>query len=221
MLSHCSGQANAPINRPKGRRSQRSAGAPQPKTLAATKGIMKDLNELFVEQLGDIYDAEKQLVKALPKMAEAASSPELQTGFREHLDQTESHVQRIEEIFEMLGKPARGKKCDAMEGLIAEAKEMMEEAEQTIKDAALIAAAQKVEHYEIASYGCLRTWADLLELDEASTLLQETLDEEKETDERLTDIAATINIVAREEEQPEGKTTPGQKKSSKARARSG
>ena len=160
------------------------------------------MHELFLEQLADVYDAEKQLVKALPKMAEAASSPELKAGFREHLDQTEGHVQRLEEIFEMLDKPAKGKKCEAMQGLLAEGKELMEESEPSVKDAALIAAAQKVEHYEIASYGCLRTWADLLELDEASTLLQETLDEEKETDERLTDIAASINVEAREEEEP-------------------
>jgi len=160
---------------------------------------MKDLNELFMDQLADIYDAEKQLVKALPKMADAVSSSELSSGFREHLDQTEGHVQRLEEIFEMLGKPAKGKKCEAMEGLIAEAKEMMEQAEPNVQDAALIAAAQKVEHYEIASYGCLRTWADLLEMDQASTLLQETLDEEKETDEKLTDLAGRINVEARED----------------------
>jgi ferritin-like metal-binding protein YciE len=160
---------------------------------------MKDLQELFSEQVADIYDAEKQLVKALPKMAESASSSELESAFREHLDQTETHVERLEEIFEVLGKPAKGKKCEAMAGLIAEARELMEEAEPTVKDAALIAAAQKIEHYEIASYGCLRTWADLLEMDQASTLLQETLDEEKETDEKLTDIAASINVEAREE----------------------
>ena len=161
---------------------------------------MKDLHELFLEQLSDVYDAEKQLVKALPKLADGASSSELRTAFREHLDQTEGHVQRLEEVFEMIGKPAKGKKCEAMEGLIAEGRDMMEESEPNVKDAALIAAAQKVEHYEIASYGCLRTWADLLEMDQASTLLQETLDEEKETDERLTDIASAINVEARDEE---------------------
>src|SRR5206468_7552529 len=117
------------------------------------------------EQLSDVYDAEKQLLKALPKMAESASSSELRSAFREHLDQTERHVERIEEVFEILDKPAKSKKCEAMQGLIAEAKEMMEESELNVKDAAMIAAAQKVEHYEIASYGCLRTWAELLELD--------------------------------------------------------
>jgi len=180
---------------------------------------MRDLHELFLEQLSDVYDAEKQLVKALPKMAEAADSSDLQSAFEEHLDQTESHVQRLEEIFGMLDKPAKGKKCEAMAGLIAEGKEMMEEAGQNVKDAALIAAAQKVEHYEIASYGCLRTWADLLELDEASTLLQETLDEEKETDENLTDIAAAINVEAKEEEgeeESEGKSRRGTRKAGKA-----
>ena len=149
-------------------------------------------------------------------MADAASSSELQTGFQDHLDQTETHVQRLEEVFEMLGKPAKGKKCEAMEGLIAEGKEMMEESEPNVRDAALIAAAQKVEHYEIASYGCLRTWADLLEMDQASTLLQETLDEEKETDERLTDIAASINVEAREEEESSTKERRATRKQGKS-----
>src|SRR6266576_2910498 len=160
---------------------------------------MKDLRELFFEQLADVYDAEKQLLKALPKMAGNASSSELESAFREHLDQTETQIERLEEVFEILGKQPKGKKCEAMAGLIAEAKEMMEESEANVKDAALIAAAQKVEHYEIASYGCLRTWADLLEMDQASTLLQETLDEEKETDEKLTDLAGRINVEARED----------------------
>lgn len=177
---------------------------------------MKDLHELFLEQLSDIYDAEKQLVKALPKMAEAADSSELQTAFREHLEQTESHAERIEEVFEMLGKPAKGKRCEAMTGLLAEGKEIMKEAEPGVRDAALVAAAQKVEHYEIASYGCLRSWADLLERDDASTLLQETLDEEKETDERLTDIAGSINIEAREEAESSDNERRGGRRSSKA-----
>jgi len=176
---------------------------------------MRDLNDLFLEQLSDGYDAEKQLVKALPKMAEAASSSEVQRAFREHLDQTETHVERLEEVFEMLGKPAKGKKCEAMEGLIAESKEMMEQSEPNVKDAALIAAAQKVEHYEIASYGCLRTWADLLEMEQASTLLQETLDEEKETDERLTDIAGAINVEAREEGESSGRERRGTRRSAR------
>src|SRR6266576_7024601 len=177
---------------------------------------MKDLRELFFEQLADVYDAEKQLLKALPKMAGNASSSELESAFREHLDQTETQIERLEEVFEILGKQPKGKKCEAMAGLIAEAKEMMEESEANVKDAALIAAAQKVEHYEIASYGCLRTWADLLELDQASTLLQETLDEEKETDETLTDLAGTINVEARDESAEE-RTQPrrGSRKTSR------
>ena len=177
---------------------------------------MKHLNELFLEQLMDLYDAEKQLVKALPKMADAASSSELQTAFREHLDQTEGHGQRLEEVFEIMGKPAKSKKCEAMSGLIAEAKDMMEESEDNVKDAALIAAAQKVEHYEVASYGCLRTWADLLELDQASSLLQETLDEEKETDERLTEIASTINVEANEEAESSESEKRGGRRSGKS-----
>ena len=179
---------------------------------------MKDLHELFSEQLADLYDAEKQLVKALPKMAENASSSELESAFREHLDQTETHVERLEEIFEILGKQPKGKKCEAMAGLLAEAKEMMEDSEPNVRDAALIAAAQKVEHYEIASYGCLRTWADLLEMDQASILLQETLDEEKETDENLTDIAASINVEAREErDEVESSSKRAGRKQSRAR----
>jgi len=179
---------------------------------------MKDLSELFSEQLADLYDAEKQLVKALPKMAENASSSELESAFREHLGQTETQIERLEEVFEILGKQPKGKKCEAMAGLIAEAKDLMEESEPNVKDAALIAAAQKVEHYEIASYGCLRTWADLLEMDQASMLLQETLDEEKETDEKLTDIAASINVEAREEhEEVESSSKRGGRKQSRSR----
>jgi ferritin-like metal-binding protein YciE len=181
--------------------------------------IMKDLYELFSEQLADLYDAEKQLVKALPKMAENACSSDLRSAFREHLDQTKTHVERLEEVFEILDKSAKGKKCEAMEGLIAEAKELMEESAENVKDAALIAAAQKIEHYEIASYGCLRTWADLLEMDQASTFLQETLDEEKETDEKLTDIAGSINVEAREEEEEETSSKRGGKKQSRGKAR--
>jgi len=179
---------------------------------------MKDLHELFSEQLADLYDAEKQLVKALPKMAENAASSELESAFREHLEQTQTHVERLEEVFEILSKQPKGKKCEAMAGLLAEAKEMMEDAEPNVKDAALIAAAQKVEHYEIASYGCLRTWADLLEIDQASMLLQETLDEEKETDEKLTDIAASINVEAREErDEVESSSKRAGRKQSRAR----
>ena len=151
---------------------------------------MKDLNELFLEELADIYDAEKQMLKALPKMVEAAHSQELQSAFEDHLEQTQQHVQRVEEVFRMFDAKAKGKKCEAMAGLIEEAEDVMkEEATEPVMDAALIAAAQKIEHYEIATYGCLRTWAELLGKDDALDLLEETLNEEKDVDESLTDIA--------------------------------
>src|SRR5262249_7095076 len=158
--------------------------------------------DLFIEELRDLYDAEKRILKALPKMAKKADSEELANGFTEHLEQTKTHVNRLEQIFKELGKPLRGKKCEAMEGLLEEGKEMMEQdAEPSVKDAALIAAAQRVEHYEIAGYGCVRTWAQLLGHDNAAKLLQETLDEEKATDEKLSELAQEINVEANEEEE--------------------
>ena len=172
---------------------------------------MKDLNELFLEELADIYDAEKQLIKALPKMAEKANSPELQSAFEDHLEQTQEHVRRLEEVFELFEQKPKGKKCEAMSGLIEEAQSLMkEEATPSVMDAALIAAAQKVEHYEIATYGCLRTWAELLGKDEAIDLLEETLSEEKDVDESLTDIASNINEEATddEEESEESEESP-------------
>jgi ferritin-like metal-binding protein YciE len=163
-----------------------------------------NLQELLVEELRDIYHAEGQLLKALPKMAKAASSERLKEAFERHLEETEQQIERLERAFEVLGEPVKGKKCQAMEGLIAEGKEIIEEhSESPMLDAALICAAQKVEHYEIASYGTICTWADLLGLDELSDLLKETLDEEKTTDEMLTEIAESeINpeAVADEEE---------------------
>ncbi len=168
---------------------------------------MKDLTELFLEELTDIYDAEKQLVKALPKMAEAAHAQELQSAFEDHLEQTQQHVQRLDQVFQMFDMKAKGKKCEAMAGLIEETEDIMkEEATPSVMDAALIAAAQKVEHYEIATYGCLRTWAELLGKDEALDLLEETLSEEKDADESLTDIATSVNEQAKEgtEEEEEG-----------------
>src|SRR5262249_44590673 len=146
--------------------------------------------DLFVNELRDLYNAENQLVKALPKMAKSASSPELRQGFEEHLEQTRHHVERLEQVFEQLGTKARGKKCQAMEGLIDEGKDLMDEdAEPPVMDAGLIAAAQKVEHYEIAGYGTVRTWAEHLGHHEAAELLQQTLDEEKQTDQKLTRLA--------------------------------
>jgi ferritin-like metal-binding protein YciE len=157
-----------------------------------------NLQELLVEELHDIYHAEGQLLKALPKMAKSAQSERLKEAIERHLEETEQHVERLERAFELLGEPAKGKKCQAMEGLIEEGKEVMDEhSESPMLDAGLICAAQKIEHYEIASYGTLCTWADLLGLDEVSDLLKETLDEEKTTDETLTEIAESeINVEA-------------------------
>jgi ferritin-like metal-binding protein YciE len=158
---------------------------------------LNTLQELFVHELKDLYSAETQLIKALPKMAKAATSPELKEGFQKHLKQTEGHAKRIETIMKKLDETPRGKTCKAMQGLIEEGSETIkEDAEPSVKDAALIAAAQKVEHYEIAGYGTVRTYAELLGHDEIADLLQETLDEEAETDETLTELAQSINVEA-------------------------
>jgi ferritin-like metal-binding protein YciE len=155
------------------------------------------LDDLFLHELKDIYDGEKRLLKALPKMAKAASSEELKAAFEEHLAVTEQQVGRLEQIFAELEKPARGKKCLGMEGLIEEGSALMEEdAEEPVMDAGLIGAAQKIEHYEIATYGTLATFAKILGLDNAVELLEETLAEEKETDEKLTQLASQINFEA-------------------------
>jgi ferritin-like metal-binding protein YciE len=156
----------------------------------------KALMELFVDELKDLYSAETQLIKALPKMAKAATSDDLRAGFEQHLEQTKEHARRLEEICSELGEKPTGKKCGGMEGLIGEGKEMMDEFEGDLLDAALISAAQRVEHYEIAAYGTVRTYAELLSQDRAVELLEETLDEEKETDQKLTELAATINVEA-------------------------
>ncbi|MGH7192112.1 MAG: ferritin-like domain-containing protein, partial [Candidatus Saccharimonadales bacterium] len=136
---------------------------------------LESLADLFVDELKDLYSAEKQLLKALPKMAKAASSSKLRKGFEDHLRQTEGHVERLENIFEQLGVKPRGPKCEAMEGLIAEGKRMMnEDAEPAVMDAALIASAQRVEHYEMAGYGTVRSFARMLGHDQAERLLQKT-----------------------------------------------
>jgi ferritin-like metal-binding protein YciE len=151
------------------------------------------LRKLYVEELRDIYNAEQQLVKALPKMAKAASSDDLRDAIETHLDETKGQVERLEQIFEALDESPKGKTCKAMKGLIEEGSEILEEkGEESVIDAGIIAAAQKVEHYEIATYGTLRTWADLLNEDEAAGLLQETLDEEGEADKKLNDLAEEI-----------------------------
>jgi ferritin-like metal-binding protein YciE len=157
------------------------------------------LKELYIDELKDLYNAENQLVKALPKMAKAASSDELRQGFEEHLEQTKGHVQRLEKIFQGLGESPKGKKCKGMEGLIEEGSEAMEEDyEGSVMDAALIGAAQRVEHYEIAGYGTVRSMAKTLGEDDQASLLEETLEEEKETDKKLTELAEQINTQANE-----------------------
>lgn len=151
--------------------------------------------DLLITELKDLYSAENQLVRALPKMAKAATTPELQQAFLTHLEETKVHAQRLEEILSDLDETARGKKCVAMEGLIEEGKEMMEEdAEPGILDLALIGAAQKVEHYEIAGYGTARTLAELAGETQAAKILQKTLDEEGKTDKLLTSIAENISV---------------------------
>ena len=156
------------------------------------------LRKLYVEDLKDIYSAEKQILQALPRMAKKTKNQELRRAFELHLEQTRIQVERLDRIFEMLGKSSRGKKCKGMEGLIEEGKEMMQEdMEPDVMDAALIASAQKVEHYEIAAYGTVRTYANLLGEKDHVRLLQETLNEEGETDKLLTRLAESqINVEA-------------------------
>jgi ferritin-like metal-binding protein YciE len=154
---------------------------------------LDSLQKLFVDQLRDIYNAENQLVKALPKMARHASSDELRQGFEDHLEQTKEHVERLEQMFRDLDEKPKGKTCQGMKGLVEEGSEILDEdGEESVLDAGIIAAAQKIEHYEIATYGTLRTWADLLGQDDAAELLQQTLDEEGDTDKRLSELAEEI-----------------------------
>jgi ferritin-like metal-binding protein YciE len=170
------------------------------------------LKELYIDELKDLYSAESQLVKALPKIAKAASSDELRQGFEEHLEQTKGHVQRLEKIFQALGESPKGKKCKGMEGLIEEGSEVMEEDyEGSVLDAALIGAAQRVEHYEIAGYGTVRSMAETLGESNHVSLLEETLEEEKETDEKLSELAARINTTANERVEEEAMREQGKK----------
>jgi ferritin-like metal-binding protein YciE len=159
---------------------------------------LDSLQALFLDEIKDIYHGEKQLLEALPRMAKAAAAPELQQAFTSHLKETEGHVQRLERILKDLGQPARGKRCKGMEGLIEEGKEFMQqEGEAPVIDAALISAAQRVEHYEIAAYGCLRTYAQLLGNENAARLLAQTLEEEEAADEKLTAIGErSVNAEA-------------------------
>ena len=150
----------------------------------------RTLQELFLSTLQDIYHGEKQILKALPKMAKNATTPELKEAFQHHHEQTEGQVERLQRVFELMNKSARGRTCEAIEGLVEEGKEVMDEAETgEVMDAGLIAAAQAVEHYEIARYGTLRAWAQQLGMQEAAQLLGQTLEEEKQTDELLNRIA--------------------------------
>jgi ferritin-like metal-binding protein YciE len=151
------------------------------------------LQTLYVDELRDLYNAENQLLKALPKMAKAASSEELKDAFEKHLEQTKTHVERLEEVFEEIGEKPKGKTCKAMKGLIEEGSEILhEDGEESVIDAGIIVAAQKVEHYEIASYGSVRTFAQLLGKDSSAELLQTTLDEESEANELLNTLAEDI-----------------------------
>jgi ferritin-like metal-binding protein YciE len=161
---------------------------------------METLEQLFEETLRDIYYAEKAILKNLPKMAKKASSKELSSAFEEHVSQTKGHVERLEQIFQLMGKPARGKRCPAIDGLAEEAGEIMQEAKnETVRDAGMLAAAQAVEHYEISRYGTLAAWAEKLGMSEAAELLRATLEEEKDTDKKLSELAMSeINIEAEE-----------------------
>ncbi|QSW89250.1 ferritin-like domain-containing protein [Flavobacterium endoglycinae] len=172
-------------------------------TVKAKSDAAEGLRELFIDSLKDIYWAEKALTKALPKMAKNATSENLITAINEHLTVTEGQVERLEQVFEILGEKAVAKKCDAMEGLIKEGESIMEETQQgPVRDAGIISASQKIEHYEIASYGTLAAFALTLEEEEAAALLQQTLEEEKEADTILTEAAYnTINFDASEEDQ--------------------
>lgn len=162
---------------------------------------MHTLQDVFMRELGDIFHAEKQLVKALPKMSRAAVSTELRDALNTHLEETRNQVKRLEEVFHIFGKTPRGKECEGMEGLIEEEEEAIEENEENAaRDASLICAAQKVEHYEIASYGCLCAWAKKLNKDEAVKLLEENMGEEKAADKKLSELAeSSINLEAAEE----------------------
>jgi ferritin-like metal-binding protein YciE len=172
------------------------------------------LRELYIDELKDLYSAENQLVKALPKMAKAASSDELRRGFEKHLEQTKGHVQRLEEIFQALGESPKGKTCKGMQGLIEEGSEATEEDyEGNVMDAALIGAAQRVEHYEIAGYGTVRSMAETLGESNHVSLLEKTLEEEKETDQKLTELAKQINTQANSGNEQDEASSRDKKKS--------
>ena len=175
---------------------------------------METFEELFEETLRDIYYAEKAILKALPRMAKKATSEDLAAAFTAHYEETEQQVGRLEEIFEGMGKKARGKKCPAIDGILEEGAEIMKEAEDdTVRDAGMLAAAQAVEHYEISRYGTLKAWAEKLGMMDAAGLLDETLQEEKATDEKLTSLAdSEINLEAMEGDAEEESVRPRKKR---------
>jgi len=169
---------------------------------------IESLRDLYLDQLKDLYNAEQQLMKALPKMVKASSSEDLKLAFEDHLEKTREHALRIESICEQMGEDASGKKCKAMEGLVTEGGEAIaEDMSPEIKDAAIIAAAQRVEHYEIAGYGCVRSYAMKLGDEAAANVLGQTLDEEKEADETLNGIAEQLNLEVAEQADKPGKRT--------------
>jgi len=180
---------------------------------------MESLRELYIDELKDLWSAETQITKALPKMMKAASNPKLKRAFNTHLKQTERHVKRLERIFKELDESPRGKKCVGMEGLIKEGQELIKEKpDADVLDAGLIAAAQHVEHYEIAGYGCVRTWARQMGEERQAELLQETLDEEEQTDRLLTELAESeINVEAEEEDEEERPATRSRSKQASKR----
>jgi ferritin-like metal-binding protein YciE len=185
---------------------------------------MESIRELLVDELRDLYDAEKQLVKALPKMAKTASNEDLREAFENHLEQTKGHVQRLEQAFELLDGKERGKPCKAMKGLIEEGKEtMQEDLADPLMDSAIICAAQKVEHYEIAGYGGVSAWARQLGLDEVAELLEATLAEEKEADEKLTQVAEEVfgEAEALNQEGEEEEESAAQRKSPASKTKGG
>ena len=174
---------------------------------------MESLEKLFEETVRDIYYAEKKILKALPKMAKKASSAKLAQAFEAHIAETEGQVERLEQVFELIGKSARGKTCPAIDGIIEEGEEIMKEAENdTVRDAGMLAAAQAVEHYEITRYGTLKSWAGKLGMTDAAKLLDETLQEEKATDLKLTDLAESeINVEAEAQSEPKRKAAGGRR----------
>jgi ferritin-like metal-binding protein YciE len=191
--------------------------AQQEPKLNREEKMARSLRDLYVEELRDLYSAEHQIIKALPKMAKHASAEELRTAFENHLQQTKRQAERLEKVFASLDEKPKGKKCAGMEGLLEEGAEMMEEDfEDAVMDAALISAAQRVEHYEIAAYGTVCAYAEQLGESEQASLLRETLQEEKETDHKLTELSSDINSEALQAEPASGRHEVGGRRSRRA-----